>query len=254
MNELEVLKDIYATLKKSIHIKAKPISDSSKPLEPEMSKFGGLPYLPRGTEYPLNGNGVPLKLLAQINCVDMLSLDPFPSWGLLQFYIDTDDLHGLNYNNTNPHGYKVLYIPEDTNYNNQSDLSFLKESSDDYFPVDSEHRLSFFRGCTPLPISHPDFEKVFEKYINGSSEKPDFIDLYAQLIIENDSHKMGGHPSFVQSAPDYIYEGNDLVLLLQIGHDEKISFGDAGIASFFIPKQDLKNLDFSNVLYHWDSH
>lgn len=253
MKELQVLKDIYATLKMSIHIKAKPIPKTSKPLEPEMSKFGGLPYLPRGIEYPLNNNGDPLKLLAQINCVDMLSIDSFPSWGLIQFYIDTDELNGLNYDNVNPNGFKVLYIPEYINYNNQSDLSFLKEP-DDYFPVECEHRLTFFRGYTPLPSSHPDFEKVFEKYINGSSEEPDFIDIYDQLIIRNDSHKMGGYPSFAQDAPDYIYEDNDLVLLLQIGTDERISFGDGGIANFFVPRNDLKNLDFSNVLYHWDGH
>ena len=29
-------------------------------------------------------------------------------------------------------------------------------------------------------------------------------------------------------------------------------WGDAGVANFFISEQDLKNKDFTNVVYNWD--
>ncbi|MBT2690555.1 DUF1963 domain-containing protein [Bacillus sp. ISL-47] len=31
-------------------------------------------------------------------------------------------------------------------------------------------------------------------------------------------------------------------------------FGDEGTANFFIKKADLKNLNFSNVIFNWDCH
>lgn len=44
------------------------------------------------------------------------------------------------------------------------------------------------------------------------------------------------------------------ILLLQIdSEDEKgIMWGDSGVANFFISKEDLLNLNFSNVIYNWD--
>ena len=30
--------------------------------------------------------------------------------------------------------------------------------------------------------------------------------------------------------------------------------GNKGIINFFIDDDDLKNLDFDDVLYHWDNH
>ena len=34
--------------------------------------------------------------------------------------------------------------------------------------------------------------------------------------------------------------------------DVDIMWGDVGVANFFIRLEDLKNRDFSNVLYNWD--
>ncbi|MEM8778225.1 MAG: YwqG family protein, partial [Cyanobacteria bacterium P01_G01_bin.49] len=48
------------------------------------SKFGGYPYFPKALEYPKNSQGKPLTLLAQINFSEALSLEDFPSQGILQ--------------------------------------------------------------------------------------------------------------------------------------------------------------------------
>ena len=43
-------------------------------------------------EYPRNSAGEPMHLLAQINFIDMPYLEPFPRDGILQIYINNDDL------------------------------------------------------------------------------------------------------------------------------------------------------------------
>lgn len=252
MDNLQVLKDIYATMKESIRIEAAPMEDPKQPLKTWESKFGGMPYLPQGITYPKNNEGKPLYLLAQINLVDMPRLDPFPLDGILQFYIDDDDLYGMDFDGSNPNGFKVLYIPHSLDYNNQSDLSFLKKP--EYFPIECEHRVKFSKSIKPVPISNPNFPSMFERYIDNDSVNLDFYDLYSSLIDDSNTHQIGGYPSFTQEGPSYLSKNNDLILLLQIGHDKKISFGDAGIATFFILKEDLINLNFSNVLYYWDCY
>lgn len=258
MDKLKVLKDIYASRKECIGINATPITELSRPLNFWESKFGGLPYLPEEIPYPRNHKGEPLHLLAQINLIDMPYLGPFPFDGILQFYIDVDDLYGMDYDGSNPDGFKVLYIPSytkdsrhiDKNYSNQSDLSFLKAPED--FPVECEHKISFFKTSKPIPFATLAFDSCFAEYINQDGSEPDFYELYSSLINDSNIHQIGGYPSFTQEGPSYLNEENDLILLLQIGYDRKISFGDAGIATFFIEKQDLINLNFSNVLYYWD--
>ena len=43
-------------------------------------------------------------------------------------------------------------------------------------------------------------------------------------------------------------------LLLQIDSTNDVSFGDSGVANFFISPSDLERLDFSRVLYTWDCY
>ena len=43
-------------------------------------------------------------------------------------------------------------------------------------------------------------------------------------------------------------------LLLQIDSTNGVSFGDSGVANFFISPSDLERLDFSRVLYTWDCY
>ena len=54
------------------------------------SKFGGIPYMPDGFEYPYSRSDPdqPLKLLAQINFDDVPTLRDFPERGILQIYIN----------------------------------------------------------------------------------------------------------------------------------------------------------------------
>lgn len=248
----KILKEIYGTRKECIGISATPLNEDED-LEPWMSKLGGIPYVPNGMTYPRDKAGNPMYLLAQINFVDLPGrVDPFPTEGILQFYISDDDYCGMSFSETDRGTYEVRYIPYQTVYDDQSDLSFLKPL--DFFPIERVHRLSFYRKFQPVPLSNPLFEDLFDKYLNEQDLEPDFFELYAELIDEKNGIQMGGYPEFTQSAPVFYEDGEYDTQLLQIDSNfsNHIEFGDCGIANFFINKKDLKKLDFSNVGYYWD--
>ncbi|HBS83154.1 DUF1963 domain-containing protein [Vreelandella alkaliphila] len=56
------------------------------------SKFGGKPYWPTNMEYPESKSGEKLILLAQLNFEELPNLAEFPQVGILQFFIEDDDV------------------------------------------------------------------------------------------------------------------------------------------------------------------
>ena len=66
------------------------------------SKFGGAPYWDLSMDYPKAEDGSLLMLLAQIN-LDELNRegknggDKLPQTGMLQFFIDLDDIYGMDF-------------------------------------------------------------------------------------------------------------------------------------------------------------
>ena len=62
------------------------------------SKFGGRGYVPHDAAIPANGEGVQMRLLAQIDC-RQITIPDFPTSGLLQFWAINDDLTGCNFDN-----------------------------------------------------------------------------------------------------------------------------------------------------------
>jgi uncharacterized protein YwqG len=50
------------------------------------------------------------------------------------------------------------------------------------------------------------------------------------------------------------YKYKQFRLLFQMDTDDEVGimWGDSGVANFFIIEEDLKNKDFSRVLYNWD--
>lgn len=74
------------------------------------SKLGGYGYLPKQIKYPINEDGKPLSLLAQINFSEMPLINDFPDSGILSFYVDYfDDLIGLDFDEpTKQKGFKVF--------------------------------------------------------------------------------------------------------------------------------------------------
>ncbi|RDY24295.1 DUF1963 domain-containing protein [Romboutsia maritimum] len=260
-----------STLKDVVHIKV-----SSEIPALFDSKFGGIPYLPPDKELPIDKDGNKLKLLAQINFEQVPHLDIFPKEGILQFFIGTDDLYGLDFDNqTNQDGFKVIYHEfVDLSINEEDIKMRIEEYEVEDFPFEEEYKVEF--NLSKEKISTDDYrfdEEGFIKEFNKEfpsikvSELFELYDLYEDIYIElfenkyPNKHKIGGYPFFTQGDPRGYKE--DLkrfdTLLLQIDSeyqntDVDIMWGDSGVCNFFINSQDLKNKDFSKVVYNWDCY
>ncbi len=231
----------------------------------QQSKLGGYPYFPKNSDYPKNSKGECLRLLVQLNFSEIPSLSNFPTKGILQIYLDSDhEIYGLNLDNPcNQEYFRVLYFPDiEENENNLiTDFDFLSNIFANFhlFPIIGEYSLDFIPQVAPISPSDESFDQV----IPSNDTNDHLIELYWQFYDQNYTtlqHKLGGYPDFIQCDPRVgilADVADPYILLLQINSEyfnenHDICWGDAGIANFFIRVSDLKNLDFSHVLYNWD--
>ena len=145
------------------------------------SKFGGLPYLPKNFAYPTCAKGNPLKLLAQLNFVELPNLPPladFPSEGILQFFVLHDNSFGAEIGRHPPtyptknweNRSRVIYHKEVHENEKMTDFPNVKyipsENEKPHFPFEGEFlvtgelaKLLFFENS-----EQHDFSKKFEKF------------------------------------------------------------------------------------------
>lgn len=213
------------------------------------SKFGGQPYLPREHPYPLDGEGKPLFFLAQINFAETPRLTGFPERGILAFYIYADYVYSLSDDNTRQEKFRVLYFPDVMQDEDAliTDFDFLPLFQ--YPPIERPLGLRF--QLDYAPVSNEDYR--FEQQIGQP-----FYALEIGMPFEEQMAffkmrycKLGGYPGTTQDYPITAETGKD-VLLLQISCGENITWGDGGLANFFIALEDLAQRDFSRVLYNWN--
>ncbi|BES99990.1 Hypothetical protein NTJ_12807 [Nesidiocoris tenuis] len=269
---------IRASAKDALRLSLKPAKD----LPLWQSKVGGVPYMPLTNEYPKNPEGDPLKLLAQINFSEMPQLPNFPETGILQFFIDPfDEFLGLggDFDHTNQKRYRVLYFdsvekdmsrlrtedPLKTEGSRIINTANAKESLEHNWPLAGGNQFSIefepfrqvmtsddyrvgvsFFGCNPDLPWH-------EQY----ATKPEFFDMYDETF-KGSGHQVGGYPYFTQEDPrGSSPELRGFELLFQLDSETfapgvEITWGDMGVANFFIRPEDLEKRDFSKVMYNWD--
>ncbi len=228
-------------------------------LKLENSKFGGLPYFPIGIALPKDVNGKTMRLLAQLNFSEIPEFTNYPTEGLLQFFIEEDEVYGMDFDNPiSQKGWRVLFF-EKIDFEPRTDLAKVYATEWDESPLHiSPLGLTFaFKKDYPTYPSieyyrdiHPLFEQV---------EKGDYEDFLSDIYMDqelSDGHKIGGFPYYTQNEiREFKDQFLDYQLLFQIDSDEeKIMWGDVGVANFFIKKDDLIRRDFSKVLYNWDCH
>lgn len=241
------------------------------------SKVGGTPYVPNEFEYPRSTiNNEPLQLLAQINFEQMPKLEDFPSKGILQFYIqDTfDTMYGLDFSTpTQQKDFRVIYHENiDYSANNLDKIPTIKQCSEFDFIVEKccklVPQLINNQAMLMCDVNFWDtLENIFiEIYPNAT--KQEFEDFCQQDDTDNyiwDNcfnedlayHSIGGYPFFTQSDPrEECSYADYTTLLLQLNTDDTcgMTWGDNGIGNFFIKPNDLKNLNFNDVLYYWDCY
>lgn len=245
--------EIQKTAEQTITITATPVQSTSL----MQSKLAHYPCIPKGYKYPVDRDGNYLFPLAQINCSELPTLGTFPTSGYLQFYIGTDELYGMSFDENIPGSFKVLYFTEDELTEVEEDMSFLNDTlSYEYKPVFCPHSLQFslkteYIGCydyngdgNPYMTS----DKLGELY-------PAIADELSEYVYEHfcyTGHKLGGYAYFTQADPRGNGDIDDYILLFQVDTDEQIMWGDSGVANFFIHPDDLIARDFSKVYYQWD--
>jgi len=241
------------------------------------SKFGGLPYWDESMEYPTDEDGNALVLLAQINFEKTPLYDErFPRKGILQFFIGTDDIMGADFDNLNSQkGSRVIYHENINEKLTKEDIraqgiranTDLDGASDEYFPFYKQYEITFDNVEDIISSSTQGFDKIVRDTVkevlncdidNFWSAFPDEEADYFNDAFYKCGHKLLGYPFFTQWDPrdeNCVYKGTKYdILLLQVDSEGDILWGDSGVGNFFINEQDLRNRDFSKVLYTWDCY
>jgi uncharacterized protein YwqG len=230
----------------TIKIKATPITKEER-LSLEQSKFLGKPFLPANIEYPKNTSGIPMILLAQINFAEAPKLENYPSHGILQLFVSGSDWYDMG-------DYQILFH-ENINQEHQTEFPFLTSDLYEESPIGCEHKLSFIKGIEYGGLEDFRFQlnfngKGYYDYQEGlSEEQQKEMDNFFFAM----GHKIGGYAYFTQSDPrEYDAKKKNDLLLFQIDTDDKIMFGDSGVANVFLNVDDLKNKNFEKAYFNWD--
>jgi uncharacterized protein YwqG len=259
----------YQRIIESTAIPSVLLSLKEEKTELYQSKIGGEPYFPR--DYPLDmfyasgtvnptpwpkhrKTGRELMLLLQINFEEMPVLPSFPKKGILQLFVDDRNWHNLK------DQLQVIYHPRVIR---KKELLF----SDFDAPLNSfkvpEYSLSFRKETEYITTSDFRFEEVLPYAVISGSNRSwmDYLNLTDFRYSKQDTepgygmNKIGGYHSSQNNRDPRrsLPEWKDSLLLVQFQNYGSLSWGDAGSAQFFIREKDLKNLNFQNLLFHWDS-
>lgn len=233
------------------------------------SKFGGLPYLPSNESLPLDKEGKPMRLLAQINCKDLAGLEEYPQEGMLQFYLTTNprwDESVVKYYEAVDEAVTAEMVAGRVieNYENS-----------DCFPVEAEYGLEFTLSEESMSRDDNRLMALFCQYFtklsgtwisvpdDGGEEVYELFEGYCDDSYAG-GHKVGGYNSAAQLPDYYPYREDDTpidvkaddspVLLFQMDSESKknIMWGDLGVARFFIKRSDLKARKFEKAYLVWD--
>lgn len=248
------------------------------------SKMGGVPYFPKGAEYPTvregENAGKPLYFLAQLNFGKLPKIKGFPSDGILQFFAgcEGDNVYGVYFDDlTNQNAFRVIYhenVSEDVPQGETPVFEF----DEVFLPFKGEFLLTAEK-LAQMPASCFDFRyekavlSAYNELFGGNVTKiygkgglcridGPLFDALMQTREINGT-RMGGYPYFTQNDPrgwKDEYSGHTVLLFQsdsENGGDPKnwlddVCWGDAGVANFFITPEDLAKRDFSNVIYTWD--
>ena len=234
------------------------------------SKFGGLPDLPKETEWP-NLNGFPFAFIGQIN-LEKIQFDienKLPKKGILYFFFSTNQTD-YQFDSLNKI-HKVLFFNENFN-----DLK-----TQDY-PI-NYNELAKFKECKIEFSEHyslPSYQN-YQIIENGFSDEDENLLFEANELIceitganQDVGHQVLGNANAVQGDVSYwwanqnynvqneVSEENkteiqknekEIILLLQIDmldeNPEFHKYGASGGIYFGIKKQDLENGNFENTKF-----
>ncbi len=216
------------------------------------SKFAGFPYLPKTRQYPKDFNGRAMRLLAQINFSEFSFPVPFPQQGLLQFFV-SENAYNFSDTVTRQDDFLVQYY-ESANEDSTTHFPNMNAS----FPIEKEYALKYVLRSEPVSatdyrLSH--FIPNASSYIFEDGQT--FEDVYLSTFL-GANHKIGGYPYFIEddfrkNSP--FLQRYDTLLLQIISNDEEgIMWGNSGVVSFFINREKLSQLDFTDIYFYSEQY
>ena len=237
------------------------------------SKVGGLPYWDPAKTYPTDSKGNKMHLLAQINFDREKVEAPLPQGGMLQFFIGGEEMYGLDLDHpTEQKDWRIVYhekVDASVTAETVEAMGIPSNNGDDEEVDSPVFRSCVFRLVKKETWLTPDHWERFDEltlevakdlFGETDAESANEVfgeDQYALLEEEyfySENSQLLGHPFFTQE--DVREEGSRYnTLLFQLDSetvDDVVMWGDSGVGNFFINAEDLKRLDFSNVLYNWD--
>jgi uncharacterized protein YwqG len=187
----------------------------------------------------------------------MPPLAPFPNQGIVQFFINNDDLYGMDFDDgENPDTFRVRSYPEIiTNEAGLQQNAGPQRDYEDLLPHHPEESfpLVFGLGEEVVPITDYRFYQHFggDFFRQFGEQEWDIMGIF-EKSVRAQGHKVGGYAYFTQDDPRR--PDDPMLLLFQLDSDEQMDlmWGDMGVGHFFIREKDLIARDFSRVLYDWD--
>ena len=238
------------------------------------SKVGGLPYWDPAKTYPTDSNGKKMCLLAQINFDQDQAASPLPQGGMLQFFVGGEEMYGLDFDHpTEQKDWRIVYHEKiDASVTAEAVEAMGIPSNPGEEGIDSPvFKSCVFRLAKKETWLTPDnwerFDELtlevakdlFDQTDAESAEEVFGEDQYALLEEEyfyNENSHLLGHPYFTQAdIRERGWRYDTLLFQLDsetVDEEDIVMWGDMGVGNFFINSEDLKRLDFSNVLYNWD--
>lgn len=227
---------------------------ATQPLPTGASKYGGLPDVPEGFEWPTDKQGRPLSLMMQVNCAEIAPLDKdhlLPPSGMLYFFYQVTEQPWDN----STGGARVLYfdVPNESLHRATCPEALAEDE------CLTERAVQF-----TLHLSYPSFSEL----LNDSADKQYLVDHWDEYFVAyehlggdylNEALGIGlmlGHAQLIQ---DVIVDNtNENVLLLQLTSDEinddGVMLGDCGSIYYYISRQDLNDRRFDRPTFALQSY
>lgn len=232
------------------------------PRQPKIheSKLAGFPYLPHNETHPKDYYGNYMVFLAQTNFSEIHLGTPFPTHGLLQFFISQHCYRLAQWGSTKGL-FQVRYYPKLTNEEKLiSDFSYLESVDTTDFPITEEHGIEFSTVIEPVSATDYRLTHYFNPLLLQERVPMDgrtFSDLYLEKFLSAE-HKIGGYPYFIgedfRKSSSHFQHYDTLLLQIVSNDAQGIMWGDSGIISFFINSKKLQLLDFSDIYFYMEDY
>ena len=257
------VKDIDVLAQPSIRLFTTPVEESS--LQVGVSKLGGLPDLPAGTQWP-EWNGLPQSFIAQIHLDDLHSYDVqsvLPQHGMLWFFYDAQQ-QTFGASPGDAGGWRVLF--------KEHPRALKRTPAPPELPANSRFRACAIRFACEMTLPQqpelelPNFDWTDEEVHQYETLLSKFPDPADPAKIH---HRMLGHPDTLQedmrlqcqlvthgvTSPndpriDELSKGaSDWQLLLQVDSDEQagMRWANAGMIYYWIKRADLQTRRFDET-------